>query len=114
MATSAQTAANKASNSDPSVEDLSKQIETLKRDISSLTTTIADLGKSEADRVLKRAKAKGEDLKQAGEDQMELMRLRAEMYGQEAGEFVRKQPGMALGLAAALGLVAGMIMSGRR
>lgn len=114
MSTATQNGTSKASSKEPSVEDITQQIEALKKDISGLTSTIADLGRSEADRALNRAKSKGEDLRQAGEDQMEMMRLRAEVYGQEAGEFIRKQPGTALGLAAALGLVAGMLLSGRR
>lgn len=114
MATSTQTDAKSSSTKEPSVDDLSRQIEMLKKDITTLTSTITEIGKSEADRAVKRAKSKGEDLRQAGEDQLHMMRLRAETYGEEAGEFVRNQPATALGLAAALGLVTGLLLSGRR
>ena len=106
-------AANK-SDKDTSVEDLSRQIETLKKDLSNLTTTMADLGKSEAQRAVSRAKETGAEVRAKGEDHLRDLRLRAETYGEEAGTYVREQPAMALGLAAAVGLLAGMILSGRR
>lgn len=104
----------KTSGKDPSIDDLSKQIETLKNDISALTTTIGDLGKAEAQRAAGAAKAKGQELRSAGEDQLQDLKTRAEHYGEEAGTYVREQPMTALGLAAAVGLIAGMILSGRR
>ena len=95
-------------------EALSKQIETLKADLAKLTGTIADLGKSEKDRLVSAARAKGEDLKAAGEAQYAHARHTAEGYLRDGERYVREQPGTALGIAAAVGFVVGFLMTSRR
>ncbi len=99
---------------EPSVDDLTNQIETLKNDIATLTSSVSELAKVEASRVVSVAKQKGQDVRKSGEEHLDALRVTAENYGREAGTYVREQPGTALGIAAALGFFAGLLLSNRR
>jgi len=91
------------------VEELSVQIEKLRTDLSELTRTvgtIATTGAREArtavrDRVA-HAGAEGREALHRAED-----RIRA--YGDEAGDYVRRNPVQSLAIAAGLGLVIGFL-----
>ncbi len=84
-------------------EELAEQIATLRADLAGLTETLGRVGKSEKERLVAAARSRGEDLKAAGEARLE-----------DARDYMREQPGTALGLAAALGFLAGYILTGRR
>ncbi len=99
-------AASRKSNgtsSNASYEDLAEQIATLRADLAGLTETLGKVGRSEKERLVSAARSRGEDLKAAGEARLH-----------DAGEYLREQPATALGLAAALGFLAGYILTGRR
>ena len=93
---------------------LSKQIETLSSDLSRLTQTIGSIGRNEKDRLVASARARGEELKSAGEAHYLQARDTAEGYVREGERYVREQPGMALGIAAAAGFLIGFITTSRR
>lgn len=91
--------------------DLADQMETLRADISALTSTIADL-----------AQAKGADLSHAAKQQVaaaretvvsqaETAKEKASDLQDQAHEFARNQPAIALGVAAGLGFLVGLIMT---
>jgi len=90
-----------------SVEDLSAQINTLKSDLAGLTNALQEYGVAKADAATTTAKAKAAELKAVGQEKATEAQLHAE-------EFVRTQPATALGLAAGLGFVIGMITVARR
>ncbi|WP_069298394.1 DUF883 family protein [Neptunicoccus sediminis] len=109
----ARTSAN-GSGKDATVADLSAQIETLRKDLSALTGTINDLGKAKSaelteaatDRVEAAAREKGAQTAQAVTD-------RAKEVHEQANDFVKSQPATALGIAAGLGFLVGMLNARR-
>ena len=108
MASSAKSSSTNGhiSKSDLSLEDLSKQIEILKSDISSLTSTLGEYAKSKGAEATDTAKAKAQKVAETGRDKAVEAQLHAE-------EFIRTKPATALGIAAGLGFLIGMITSRR-
>ncbi|NNK15922.1 MAG: DUF883 family protein [Sulfitobacter sp.] len=96
----------RASKNDISIEDLSNQIEILKSDISSLTDTLGEFAKAKSAEVGETAKVKAQKVADAGREKA----LEAQLH---AEDFVRTQPAAALGLAAGLGFLVGIITSRR-
>lgn len=96
----------RAKSTEVSTEDLAKQIDTLKSDVVKLTEIISELGKS-----------KGQDLKdsarEAGEAQLAKVQQSAQDVARKADDFVTEQPAMALGIAAGVGFLIGMIANRR-
>ncbi len=106
MAKSATPSAANGNNKDVSIDDLSDQISVLKNDIASLTSTLSSYGREKSHELTKTAKETVSDLSEAG-------RARALEAQSQAEEFVRTQPGTALGLAAGIGFLVGVVMSRR-
>ena len=100
------TAKNGLANTDLSVEDLAKQIETLKADLATLTTSIGDVAKAKGIEGAAAAKLKAKQVTDAGREKA----LEAQLH---AEDFIRTQPATALGLAAGLGFLVGMISARR-
>jgi len=99
----AKTSAAANGNSTASVEDLSAQIEILKTDLAQLTQILSDYGIAKSEEVKQAATAKAAQYRAAG-------RETAQEAQSQAEEFIRTQPATALGLAAGLGFLVGMIM----
>lgn len=95
-------------------DDLSKQVAALKSDLAKLTETIGNLGRTEKERLVASARAKGDELKAAGEARYAQARGTAEDYLRDGERYVREQPGTALGIAAAIGFFVGYVMTSRR
>lgn len=91
---------------DISVEDLSAQIDALKNDLSSLTSSLSDYGIGKAAEAKQATKEGAETLKAAASDKA----IEAQLHTEE---FVKTQPATALGLAAGLGFLVGMITARR-
>ena len=79
----------------PTVDDLSAQIQILRDDIASLTSTMGDYGK-----------AKAQEARSTAQDAAAEAQMRAE-------EFVRSQPTTALGIAAGIGFLFGLVTARR-
>ncbi|MBB5516834.1 ElaB/YqjD/DUF883 family membrane-anchored ribosome-binding protein [Rubricella aquisinus] len=105
--------ARAASTTSASTDDLVKQIETLKADVQALTDTLGELGKAQGAAAKNAAAEKAAALRDAGEDQINRARGAANDLNDQANEFVRTQPATALGIAAGVGFLVGM-MSGRK
>lgn len=101
-------------SSDPEIKDIYAILDILKADMKELTKTVGDVGKVEASRAVKSAKDKAHDVKAAGEEHFDALRDTAEGYGRATGEYIRQNPVAAVGIAAGLGLVVGLLMSPRR
>jgi len=89
-----------------SVEDLSEQIAILKDDIATLTSTMGELGKATTAQAVESAKSSAADLSEAGVN-------KALETQEKAEEFIRTQPTTALGIAAGVGFLVGL-MTARR
>lgn len=97
---------NMIKGKDVTIDELSAQIETLKNDLSTLTSTLSDYGVGKAEEVKQTAQQKAQEFKSAGRDKA----IEAQLHTEE---FVKTQPATALGLAAGLGFLVGMITSRR-
>ncbi|MEX3316103.1 YqjD family protein [Sulfitobacter sp. PS-8MA] len=95
-----------ANGSQITVEDLSDQITVLKKDIATLTETLGDYGKAKSDEMRDTARTAAQDLSDAG-------RLKAMDAQKQAEEFLQSQPGTALGIAAGLGFLVGIVTARR-
>lgn len=91
---------------DVTIDELSAQIEKLKTDLSTLTTSLTEYGVGKPEAMLESAQEKAEALKLAGRDKA----IEAQLHTEE---FVKNQPATALGLAAGLGFIVGMITARR-
>ncbi|SFE11897.1 Membrane-anchored ribosome-binding protein, inhibits growth in stationary phase, ElaB/YqjD/DUF883 family [Sulfitobacter brevis] len=96
----------KKSDSIVTIDDLAGQLTTLKNEIASLTSAMGDYGKAKTAEVSDTAKSTVNDLSNAG-------RERALDAQKQAEEFVRTQPSTALGIAAGVGFLVGMITARR-
>lgn len=88
------------------VDELAEQIAALKKDIASLTDTLGSYGKAKSDEMRQSARSAADDLTNAG-------RAKALEAQQQAEEFLKTQPGTALGIAAGLGFLVGLITARR-
>lgn len=101
------------SSSDVSVADLTDQIETLRKDLSDLTGTIADIGKTKKAQLADAAAQQVETARQKGIETADLLGNHARDVQGQANDFVKSQPATALGIAAGVGFLVGL-MSTRR
>lgn len=108
----AQTRANgKATKSDFS--DLSDQIATIKKDIADLTTLMGETAAGKASE----AQAKGAEMAGMARDRVRDTANRGKAAAEQAyarsEDAVRQKPALAIGVAAAIGFVAGYMATGR-
>tara|TARA_R110002072_G_scaffold1309_11_gene10711 strand:- start:329 stop:649 length:321 start_codon:yes stop_codon:yes gene_type:complete len=106
MASTATATNRKKSNHDVTVDDLSEQIAVLKSDIAALTNTLGAYGKAKTTEATETAKDTVDDLAAAG-------RVKAIETQKQAEEFIRTQPATALGIAAGVGFLVGLITARR-
>lgn len=98
---------------EPSTAELSAQIEALKADIAGLAETLGALGKAKGASVIDAAKDEAYLLKLRGEEKVAQLQQRAASLTAQAEDAVRENPQTALGIAAGLGFLFGVIMSRR-
>ncbi len=99
-------AVTKISSKDVTVEDLSEQISVLKNDIAVLTNTLGAYGKAKTSEATNSAKGAVDDLTAAGREKALETQAQAE-------EFIRTQPAAALGIAAGIGFLVGIVTARR-
>ena len=95
----------------PSVEDLTEQMEILRSDISNLARTMADVTKAKGAEVGRAASDQARYAKQKGEEAVDVVTHQAREAQAYATDMVRSQPATALGIAAGLGFLIGMLNS---
>ena len=88
------------------IDDLSDQIALLKKDIASLTETLGDYGKAKSEEMRDNARNAANDFADTG-------RLKAMEVQQQAEEFLKAQPGTAVGIAAGIGFLVGLVTARR-
>ena len=106
MAKTTTLSADTSNSSNVTVEDLSSQMEILKKDIAALTSSLGDYGKTKSQQMTRQAKDAVNDATTAG-------RVRALEAQASAEEFVRTQPATALGIAAGIGFLVGIVTARR-
>jgi ElaB/YqjD/DUF883 family membrane-anchored ribosome-binding protein len=95
--------------SDADLEELQKQIAALKTDIAALTTTVRDIGKNRAEALRGAANEQVEALREQGEAALRDARTRGQDALSQAEESIRENPATAVGIAAGLGFLFGLI-----
>lgn len=103
----------RANNSEPTVHDLSAQLDALKADIGTITSTLSDMGRAKGEEIGNQAKSAAKAAQRKGEEAAEYATGKAHDAHDAANDFVRSQPATALGIAAGIGFLVGM-MSSRR
>ncbi len=98
-------------NGKASSADLSAQVETLRKDLADLTNIIADLGKAKGEDAISAAKSSANAARDKVVDHAETARLQAMELQDQANSFVKNQPAAALGIAAGIGFLIGMLGS---
>lgn len=88
------------------VEDLSVQIAILKDDIAALTGTISEYGKAKTRDAKNQAKSAAQEYADAGMEKAAAAQHNAE-------DFIRTQPAAAMGIAAGVGFLVGLITARR-
>jgi len=106
-------ASTNGSAKDVSVEDLTNQIEILRKDLSDLTSTMSDMGKAKKAQLADAAAEQVEGSRQKGIGTGDLLGSHARDVQGQANDFVKSQPATALGIAAGVGFLVGL-MSTRR
>jgi ElaB/YqjD/DUF883 family membrane-anchored ribosome-binding protein len=87
-------------------EDLAAQVDALKADIAALTQSLGDYGRTQSAHLAESARA-------SGEAEYEHLRSKVADLGNQAEDFVVQKPGVALGIAAGIGFLAGLVISRR-
>jgi ElaB/YqjD/DUF883 family membrane-anchored ribosome-binding protein len=98
----------------PTAEDLGNQLEILKADIATITQSLGDMAKAQGNDLSAAAKDRLSDAKAKGSEHIADLNAQAEHLGAQAGEFVHKKPAVALGMAAGLGFLVGLMSAQRR
>jgi ElaB/YqjD/DUF883 family membrane-anchored ribosome-binding protein len=94
-------------------EAIADQIDVLRKDLSAITDLLAEIGVRRKDETLAAARARMESLRAQGETRLTEARVQALDAQEQAFEAIRRQPGMAVGIAAAIGFFAGLLTSRR-
>ena len=94
---------------DPTTEDLARQVEALKADISRLTESLGDYGRSKGRRYKTEAQRRASGLRRDAEDRANALRHEAGDRYDEIEQYVQENPATALGIAAGIGLLIGLM-----
>jgi len=98
-------------NPKPTQEDLAQQMQELRDDVASLTKMLGDLTRAEAREAADSAKRAAHKTRESVEHEYEKLHKQAEDAVHHADALIREKPAMAMGIAAGLGLLVGLMMS---
>ena len=94
-----------------STEELHAQLLTLKSDVSDLAQTMRAIGVERKDDVKAAASHHVDAMQQKGKDTLESLQKSAVSAGAQAEQSVRDHPAAAIGIAAGLGFLVGLVAS---
>ncbi len=93
--------------------DVAQQLAVLREDIATLTATIAEYGKAQGSAMKASAAEKAAEFAQTGASAADAIKAQAEKSYSDAEEAVRTNPAAAVGIAAGLGFLVGMLTARR-
>lgn len=96
---------------EPSAEDLRQELDRLREDMARIAGTLADLGRHRGEAVADSLRDNASRLYAAGEQRAEDLARRATDAYAECNDMVRRQPATAMGIAAGLGFLAGLLLA---
>ncbi|MEL6466387.1 MAG: DUF883 domain-containing protein [Pseudomonadota bacterium] len=113
-----------ARNGKTDTADVAAQIETIKSDIATLTALIGDVAAKKKDEAASTASSTAARLKASAADQATLAQVRAAEMGDavrtaaedsyaQTEDAIRRQPAMAVGIAASVGFLIGLLATRR-
>ncbi|MEX0370809.1 MAG: YqjD family protein [Tateyamaria sp.] len=114
----------RTANGKADTSDVAAQIDTIKADIATLTNLIGEMATSKKDEARSAATSAAAKLKASAADQATLAQLRAMEMGEkvrdsavdtyaQTEDAIRKQPAMAVGIAAGVGFLVGLLATRR-
>jgi ElaB/YqjD/DUF883 family membrane-anchored ribosome-binding protein len=93
--------------------DLSKQVAVLREDIANLTAIVSEYSKEQAGQLKAAAADKAAGLAKAGSHAAETAKLTAQVAYSDAEDAIRANPSSAVGIAAGLGFLVGLLTARR-
>lgn len=93
--------------------DVNQQMAVLREDIANLTAAVADYGKAQGLHLKSAAAQKAADVAQSSAEKAAAMKHQAEVAYSDAENAVRANPAAAVGIAAGIGFLVGMIATRR-
>ena len=93
----------------PTSDDVKAQIDALKSDIASLATLVSQMGNAQAGRAKETMQEQLDNARDAGAAHLSEAKQQAQKLSSEANDFVVRQPAAALGIAAGIGFLIGML-----
>lgn len=109
MIDTAKTAAEDKATANPTTEDLARQVEALKADISLLTESLGEYGRATGRHYKSEAQRRASGLRREAEVRADHLRHVAEDRYDEIEHYVQENPATALGIAAGIGLLVGLM-----
>ncbi|MGB5556523.1 MAG: DUF883 domain-containing protein [Paracoccaceae bacterium] len=106
-------AATNGGNAEPTTADLQEQMNALKQDIANLGATLGEYGRATGEHLKSAAKDQAQYLRTKGEESVAHAQKTAANAYNQAEDSVRDNPAAAVGIAAAVGFVVGLV-AGRR
>ena len=100
-------------SSEPDLDDLARQMEALRADLAAIAETLKALGVATGQSAADGARDKARQARAAGEAQAEALRRSVEAILDETDTAARQSPLTAMGIAAALGFVIGLLLARR-
>jgi ElaB/YqjD/DUF883 family membrane-anchored ribosome-binding protein len=94
-------------------DDVNHQLTVLREDIANLAAALAEYGKAQGQSLKAAATEKATDTAEAGTEAMQRARAKAEVAYSDAETGIRENPVAAVGIAAGLGFLVGMIATRR-
>jgi ElaB/YqjD/DUF883 family membrane-anchored ribosome-binding protein len=109
-ANTAEKVADKVTGQPGSAEDVVKQINDIRAEIAQLNKLVGNIGSNAADTIKAQAKEKLSQLSDLTEEELKLLRAKADLAGEKLVSGVRKQPLAAVGIAAGVGFVLALML----
>ena len=106
--------ASTAQGKSPTSDELQAQLTTLRQEIGSITETLTAMAKTQKEGLADAAHRGYEQVRDRGADAISSAQQKATELNDQAHEFVHEKPGLALGIAAALGFAVGVLATSRR
>ena len=107
------TSSNAKKSTNPTTEDLADQVSQIRDDLGDMMSLLGQYGLSKEKQLEAAVKSGVDTAKQKGDEAYAAARLQAERASATAHDFVRDQPGTAVGIAAGIGFLIGLIASRR-
>lgn len=109
-ANTAEKVADKVTGQPGSADDVVKQINEIRAEIAQLNKLVGSLGSATADNIKTQAKEKLSQLSDLTEEELKLLRAKADLAGEKFVTGVRKQPVAAVGIAAGVGFILALML----